>query len=340
MKILLGIHQFFPDFYTGTERYVLNLAKQFQRMGHYVKVLTYDFKNQEGFRHGHSKEVLRKEYFYEGVPVVAIRHKKLPDNIHFVLDLLDKDIYGEARDIFEKNNFDIYHFAHPIRIAPVVKAASDLGVKTVFMVTDYWLMCPRGIMLRLDNTICDSPDNGRNCLKYCFTEVGEGQMQKRISDAQKLLEYCDCLLSPSRFLIRLFNATGFIPPDRFILSRHGFDYAKKRKYFFRKPGELIRFGYIGTLQYHKGVHVMVEGFKKTTNHDVKLQIWGECFHEEEYQKNVLKMTEGDSRIEFKGAYNFNDMETVLEDIDVVIVPSIWYENAPLTIMTSLAHGIP
>jgi len=27
-------------------------------------------------------------------------------------------------------------------------------------------------------------------------------------------------------------------------------------------------------------------------------------------------------------------------MDVVIVPSIWYENAPLTITTSLAFGIP
>lgn len=340
MKILLGIHQFFPNFYTGTERYVLNLAKQFQRMGNYVKVLTYDFKEQEGFRHGCSKEVLRKEYFYEGVPVVAIRHKKLPDNIHFVLDLLDKDIYGEARDIFEKNNFDIYHFAHPIRIAPVVKAASDLGVKTVFMVTDYWLMCPLGIMLRSDNTLCDSPYHGRNCLGYCFTEVGEGQMQKRISGAQKLLKYCDCLLSPSRFLIDLFNHIGFIPADRFILSRHGFDYAKKKRYSFREPGELIRFGYIGTIQYHKGVHIMVEGFKKTSNQNIRLQVWGECFHEVEYLEGVKKMAEGDNRIEFKGAYNFNDMEAVLENVDVVIVPSIWYENAPLTIMTSLAYGIP
>lgn len=54
----------------------------------------------------------------------------------------------------------------------------------------------------------------------------------------------------------------------------------------------------------------------------------------------MEMAGGDSRIEFKGSYNFNDIEGILKPIDVVIVPSIWYENAPLTISTSLAYGIP
>lgn len=52
------------------------------------------------------------------------------------------------------------------------------------------------------------------------------------------------------------------------------------------------------------------------------------------------MAKGDSRITFKGYYNFNNIETILEPVDVVIVPSIWYENAPLTIATSLAYDIP
>ena len=54
----------------------------------------------------------------------------------------------------------------------------------------------------------------------------------------------------------------------------------------------------------------------------------------------MEKAKEDPRIEFKGYYEFNDVEKILQDIDVVIVPSIWYENAPLTISTSLAYGIP
>ena len=40
MKISYVVHDFFPKFFGGTERYVLNIAKQMQRMGYNVKVVT------------------------------------------------------------------------------------------------------------------------------------------------------------------------------------------------------------------------------------------------------------------------------------------------------------
>lgn len=87
---------------------------------------------------------------------------------------------------------------------------------------------------------------------------------------------------------------------------------------------------------------MVEGFMKAhhQNQNMRLQIWGGCFHEVEYQKSVRKIAAGESHVEFRGQYDFNDIEAILQGIDIVIVPSIWYENAPLTITTSLAYGIP
>lgn len=340
MRILLGVHQFFPDHYTGTERYVLNLAKQLQRMGHYVKVLTYAFGDRGDFREDVATKLLYCEYSYEGVPVIAIKHRAQPDDLVFVFDFFDIQIYQMVKTLVKTGRFDIYHCAHPLRIDASIKAAADCGVRVVLMVTDYFLMCPMGIMLRSDNTLCDGPDHGRNCLKYCFTQVSEKRMANRIVHASALLQSCDQLLSPSKFLVGLFNYAQFIPSERFILSRHGFDYQKKKKYFFRSPGEVITFGYIGTVQYHKGVHVMVEGFKTANCRNTRLKVWGGCFHEEAYQKTVMKIAGNDPRIEFKGSYNFNDIETILEEIDVVIVPSIWYENAPLTITTSLAYGIP
>ena len=341
MRILLGVHQFFPRHYTGTERYVLNLAKQLQRMGHYVKVLTYAFREEGAADSEHDAAVISREYAYEGVPVLALRHSIHPDDLTFVFDFFDDDVYEECRKIFRREHFDIYHCAHPLRIgSSSIKAARDAGLKVVLMVTDYFLMCPQGIMLRADNTLCDGPDGGRNCLKYCFTAVNEDRMERRNSEANELLACCERLLSPSKFLIDAFNSIGFIKSDRFTLSRHGFDYSRRKIYAGKKIGETVTFGYIGTVQYHKGVHVMVEGFRKAGGRNIRLDVWGGCMHEVEYQKTVEKLAGGDPRIAFKGVYNFNDIESILQGIDVVIVPSIWYENAPLTILTSLAYGIP
>lgn len=340
MRVLLGVHQFFPHHYTGTERYVLNLAKQLQKLGHFVRILTYSVMDQDGFREGFTSRMLCKEYIYEGIPVTALRHKEKPSDHTFCFDLIDTDFYNETRNMFLNDKYDIYHCAHPFRISPSIKAARDSGVKIAFMVTDYWLMCPLGIMRRSDNGICEGPDEGRNCLRYCFSHLAEESMLQRIDDSRRLINSCDCFLSPSRFLIGLFNENHFIAPDRFVLSRHGFDYTRKKDHVLKETKNPIVFGYIGTIQYHKGVHVMVEGFKKTRNSNIRLQVWGGCFNEVEYQRELIETAKEDARIEFRGSYNFNEVEDILEPIDVVIVPSIWYENAPLTISTSLAYGIP
>lgn len=340
MKILIGVHQFFPIHYTGTERYVLNLSKQLQRFGHYVKVLTYAFKEEDNLKKSFWSNLLKKEYSYEGVPVVALKHEKQPDDLSFVFDFMDREIYKEVEGIIKNEGYDIYHCAHPLRIASSIKAAKDLGLKVIFMLTDYFMMCPMGIMLRTDNTLCDGPAEGINCMKYCFTNVSKERVEKRFSDSRLLLSHCDILLSPSKFLVGMFDYTDFIQMSKFTLCRHGFDYSKKKQFIKDKKNNATIFGYIGTIQYHKGVHIMVEAFKKIKNPNIRLQIWGGCFHEVEYQKSVMELSKGDSRIEFKGSYDYNDIHKVLEKIDVVIVPSIWYENAPLTIATSLAYGIP
>jgi glycosyltransferase involved in cell wall biosynthesis len=59
-----------------------------------------------------------------------------------------------------------------------------------------------------------------------------------------------------------------------------------------------------------------------------------------YHNRLLKMAEGDARIHFMGRYSNADLESILQNIDVTVVPSRWYENQPYTILESFAYGIP
>jgi glycosyltransferase involved in cell wall biosynthesis len=297
--------------------------------------------NKINLKKGYTPKCFQKNYIYEGVPVTAIQLKDETSNHTFVFKLINNYIYYEVKKIIKANRFDIYHCAHPLRITSSIQAAKDSGLKVVCILTDYFFMCPLGIMLRLDNTLCDGPANGENCLRYCFSKVNSKEMEKRVSDAKKIIKYCDSLISPSEFLVKLFKHAGFIDASRFIVSRHGFDFNSiKGRRGKNRDRRFITFGYIGTIQFHKGVHVMVEAFRRVHSKNIRLKIWGECFHEVEYHKKIIEIASGDPRIEFKGRYDFNKVASLLEDIDIVIVPSIWYENAPLTISTSLAHGVP
>jgi glycosyltransferase involved in cell wall biosynthesis len=340
MNIVLGVHQFFPNFYSGTERYVLNLAHQLLTLGHRVTVLTYDYL-AEAHELSPGGRLYFQRYAYQGIPVISFRHADNPD---FAFTLDDPVVADEMAMLFEHEGIDIYHCAHPLRIAGSIQGARAAGIPVVLMLTDFWLMCPRGILLRPDNTLCSGPDSLDKCRTHCFAGKSMGDLTTRQNAAKTLASMADVVLSPSRFLIGAFEYNEFFPKGRVRLSRHGFDYSlvgdRTKAHDRNESDGVITIGYIGTIQYHKGVHVLVNAFRKVTCDKLRLDVWGGCLHETAYQAQVQHLAEGDSRIRFHGSYAYEDIRHVLRHIDVVVVPSIWYENAPLTITSSHAMGIP
>lgn len=87
---------------------------------------------------------------------------------------------------------------------------------------------------------------------------------------------------------------------------------------------------MGRITPTKGIQVLVETFK--TIKGAELHVYGSIG----IQKRFLET----DTIQFKGPYNNNDISQVVNTIDVLIVPSIWYENAPLVIQEAFLAGIP
>ena len=46
------------------------------------------------------------------------------------------------------------------------------------------------------------------------------------------------------------------------------------------------------------------------------------------------------RVRFYGSYRSAELPTLMQEIDWVVVPSIWWENSPLVIQEAFAHGRP
>ena len=343
MRVLCACHQFFPEYYTGTERYTLDLAKQLQRMGHYVSVLTYATK-AFGTQPPAGTPISRWTYEYEGLPVIALRHVDfdrrggLP-GVSFKLE--DPVIFQEIKQFLSEQSFDLLHCIHPMRTGEAIRAAKESDLKVVLHLMDFWMICPRATLQRVNGSLCDGPDHGRNCATFCYQGSGMvEQLLKRYADSVETLGMVDAVLSHSRFLIEMFNQSG-VDTRGFIHCPNGFDYAKvngsKRG---RERGKTINFGFIGTILPHKGVEVLVDAFKRVPSDNVRLKIYGGCFQEREYYSRLLAKAEEDKRIEFCGDYDLNNIARVLEEINVVVVPSLWYENAPLVISTAQAFGIP
>jgi hypothetical protein len=67
MKIVYLVHQFYPECYTGTEKFVLNLSGMVQKAGNRVKVITYSFY-EDSFYDQRRGEILCKDFLYKGIP--------------------------------------------------------------------------------------------------------------------------------------------------------------------------------------------------------------------------------------------------------------------------------
>ena len=90
---------------------------------------------------------------------------------------------------------------------------------------------------------------------------------------------------------------------------------------------------------HKGVHVLLEAFNKLTNSNAELRIYGDSRFAPNYYER-LRLMATNSSIKFMDSFDNNRVYEILAETDVLVVPSIWYENSPLTIHEAALAGVP
>jgi glycosyltransferase involved in cell wall biosynthesis len=113
--------------------------------------------------------------------------------------------------------------------------------------------------------------------------------------------------------------------------------------FQRTTSETIRFGYVGTLVPHKGVHVLVEAFRKLRERSggrpVELRVHGNPSWYPDYAASLRAAAAGGG-VKFLGPFENRDALEIYSNLDVLVVPSVWWENAPITIHEAIVTGTP
>ncbi|PMP74389.1 MAG: glycosyl transferase family 1, partial [Chloroflexus aggregans] len=104
----------------------------------------------------------------------------------------------------------------------------------------------------------------------------------------------------------------------------------------------LRLGYIGQIAPHKGVHLLITAVKQIPPSDkgVELTIFGNQAHNPAYTRQLQRLIGNHPHIHLAGPFNHDQLPAILSTIDVIVVPSIWYENSPITIMEAHAAGRP
>jgi glycosyltransferase involved in cell wall biosynthesis len=159
----------------------------------------------------------------------------------------------------------------------------------------------------------------------------------------KALKQADVILSPSQFLRTMFIDQG-IEPNKIVYSRLGLD----TNHWITPPASdtqssaELRLSYIGQLAPHKGVHLLIQAFESLVlrGRRPELKVYGDGQAFPEYTESLQRMASGNPRVTFAGRFENRRVAEILEESDVVVVPSTWYENSPVTIMEALTTGTP
>ena len=333
MKILYLVHQFFPEFQAGTERFVYNTANMTQKSGHSVRVLTYSVANiPEPDYQISNVHIL--DYFYKGVPVTAFHYKSEPFDLNY--SLRDGGGLDFARQWLKNEAPDLIHVGHSMRVYPFILAAMELGIPYIVTATDFFLICPKVILSPNRDTVCGGPQNGVACRQLC-PELKPEFIDKRLATGFGILKNASAVVVPSRFSAQMLakEVEGLKP----WVNNHGIRYQQltpvRRVY---QGGERLTFGYLGNLAYHKGVHVLIEAFRSLTDVDARLIVFGAG--EAAYEKELRRLAGEDRRIEFRGAYTAGELSSVLEQLDVLVAPSVCYETYSLVVHEALVSEVP
>jgi glycosyltransferase involved in cell wall biosynthesis len=240
---------------------------------------------------------------------------------------------------------DIVHFHHTLligveAIALVRRVLPE--AKILLTLHDYYAICPQdGQMVTApDRRLChrSSPDACRRCLP----DLTEDRFTLRELHLKALFSLVDRFVSPSEFLRQRYIAWG-IPEDRIVCLRNGIDPAPVAPP--RPPGRggaRNRFGFFGHLNPYKGALVAIEAARRLAAEgaEIELALHGSAEFQTDAFKAELEAALAGAPVRAHGGYSREEIPRLMADVDWIVVPSIWWENAPLVIQEAFRHKRP
>jgi glycosyltransferase involved in cell wall biosynthesis len=103
---------------------------------------------------------------------------------------------------------------------------------------------------------------------------------------------------------------------------------------------MLQVGFIGTLYEHKGADVLIRAVRALSRDcSLHLRVYGRT-DESDYVRRLRGLADGDERIEFCGTFPPARLGDTIASLDVLVIPSVWYENTPLVAYSAQAAACP
>jgi glycosyltransferase involved in cell wall biosynthesis len=218
------------------------------------------------------------------------------------------------------------------------------NVRIVMTLHDYYAICAHdGLMMRTKGRErCDRAAPSR--CHACFPEIPADRFLLRERFLKTLFAQVDCLIAPSRFIKDRFVAWG-IPDSSIEVVPNGRPAVSPSPHRHSENGRRSVFGYFGNLNPWKGVPVLLKAVQRLVAggvEDIELRLHGGApFQSERFVEEIdALLNKTEPYVVRLGPYRREELPSLIAGVDWVVMPSIWWENAPLVIQEAFIHRRP
>ena len=329
MKILLANKFYYRR--GGDCIYTLNLEQLLKAHGHEVAVFAMDYPE--------NMDTPWKKYFPTNMSKLMA----------FTRPFGSAEVKGKFKKLLDDFQPDVLHLNNVhTQLSPIMaELAHQRGIKVVWTLHDYKLLCPRYDCLKNGNTICETCFRGdkkacldNKCMKGSKLASFIGYKEAVAWNRERLEASTDVFICPSQFMADKMVQGGFSKSKMRTLCN--FIDVEKCKYApidgtdntdrsILLPKKEDYYCFIGRLSHEKGVKTLIEAANQLP---YKLVVIGGGPLMDE-----LKAAAHDN-IEFVGFKQWDDIKQLVGKARFSVIPSEWYENNPLSVIEAECLGTP
>ena len=310
----------------GSEKYYFELGKLLKEHGN--EVAYFSMKDDRNIKTGD------KEYFVEKIDLNTGSKLKALDIVY------SKENYKKMQEVIDDFKPDIVHLNNFQRqlSASIVDCCKKNNIPMVFTAHDMQAICPASAMLYKGEICEDCIKKGysscikKTCIKNSKLKSILGVLEAQYYRKNKIYSKIDFIITPSEFLKKQL-IKGKLEYKRietvhnFVIDSNRENNNNDNKYAF----------FFGRLSGEKGILNLLNAIKQLDNGN--LIIAGDGPERKNIEK-FIKENNIEDKVKMVGYLKQEQVKEYIENSRFVVVPSIWYENCPYSILETMEIGRP
>ncbi|MBF0380165.1 MAG: glycosyltransferase [Magnetococcales bacterium] len=356
----------------GGQKYVQDLAFELLSRGNSVTVIEeLREKNQHSTNQTSNRTI-------SGVHIISVHFPLVGESIKEQKSQTGQQRREFLQDIIKKIAPDYIHING--MIPPMVAACNVLNIPYLVVCHHPGEVCPKGDLLRWDNSICNEKPSTNICPKcvircqkrnnlvgtvlsympiFFHQFVGQilikhnpfGYLGRvlmipwfahlKLLGLKAYLKEAKKIVAPSNAMAKALINSG-VSQEHIAIVSHGITplLQSEIKNLENRP---LKFAYVGRIDYAKGVHLLLEAMELADiNKRAELHIYGDTTNksDEKFWQKQIKKAKKPPWLHLHGAFNHSDINKIYAGIDVLLLPSIYLEVFGLVVAEAMSAGRP